>query len=179
MPLSASADDFRTRNRVEEIKKQLLEALASRTAGLDHAWLRTLYTNYTQRFLADNENITRTAAIMIPASLAAFAILPYVRDVPELLTLAFASSALIVLWLFIAENHRAFQNKAYAWIIAIQEILGLAGIPDAKLADNRLTRLLTRKRGVQYAWWTVTVAVILGWVAMVIIRIYSGPPGLS
>jgi len=174
MPLNASADNVR--NRVEEIKKQLLEALAT---GMDHEWLRTLHTNYTQRFLADNANITRTGAIMIPASLAAFAVLPYVEKVSDLLALAFASSALIALWLVIAENHRAFQNKAYAWIIAIQEILGLAGIPDAKLADNRLNRLLTRKRGVQIAWWTVALIVILSWVVIVFIRTLSGPPGSS
>jgi hypothetical protein len=129
-------------------------------------WLRTLYERYTDRFIHDNNRIWTTGSIMIPISLAAFGALPMIAcpKLIHLVILGLASVTLIVSWLVIAENHRAFQEKSMAWIAAIERAIGIEDIAPPKLQGNRLNRLLTFSGAVQKMRWTLTLAIVVGWI---------------
>ena len=158
--------EFRT--AVEKLKVEIRDHMVSKLGrkNLDKdQWLRTLYDSYNKRFLSDNNRIWTTGSIMIPLSLAGFAALPTLQCPPfiSLLSLALASTAVIVSWLLIAENHAAFQEKSLAWIIAIEETVGLKNTGGAKITSNLINRIFTFKAGVQFARWGITAGVIAGW----------------
>lgn len=128
-------------------------------------WLRTLYVVYAERMRADNERIWGTGSIFIPLAVAGFAAFVGIAK-PQLWhvgVLGFASTALAVSWLFIAENHRAFQQNSEAWLVAIHELLGIPyGGP--KAVGNRLNRILTRRHAIQGMRWVLVCAIALGWI---------------
>ena len=63
MAIFGNQDEFR--KTVDDIKREINNEFKSRNNDLESdAWLRTLYENYTKRFLSDNERIWTTASIM-------------------------------------------------------------------------------------------------------------------
>lgn len=140
---------------------------ASARSGLQNdEWLRTLYQAYTERFLSDNGRIWTTGSIMISLSLGAFALLPTIGSPRPIhfIVLGLVSSAILASWLVIAENHRAFQAKSLAWIVAIEQSLGLQDTGPAKIAGAQITQILSSRGAVQLSRWVLTVSVALGWV---------------
>lgn len=107
------------REEVDRLKKEAINPGIEkiRAEGENpHDWLKTLYKSFSDRMLSDNERIWRTGAILLPLSLSTFAAVVSIKDLHtwHIVVLGFTSSALIWSWLFIAENHRAFQQKSEA-----------------------------------------------------------------
>lgn len=161
--------DSMVRDLRATMQQSLIDSPAFENLQAD-GWLRTLYESYTQRFLSDSSRIWITGLIMIPLSLAAFAALPTIEKPTfiHLLVLAIASVAVMVSWLVIAENHRAFQEKSRAWIVAIEETLGLEETGGSKIRANLLNRMLTFAAAVQIMRWVLTFSVIIGWILVLV-----------
>lgn len=133
-------------------------------------WLRTIYQVRAERFLADNKTIWTTGGIMVPVALAAFVVPIYanVTSVPILLVLAVASLALTFMWIWIAENHRAFQNASMDAMDAIeQDVVGYrAGRKRSDLP--RALRWLGGEQAGRWALWVLLALQTLGWIVMII-----------
>ena len=156
--------DFR--GVVDHIRDQLKTYLENNPNG--EGWIKALHETYTQRFLSDNNRIWMTGGIMIPVSLAGFAI-PVQSGSLSLLPLAvlgFASVGIMLSWLIIAENHRAFQNKSLAWVVAIEESLGLTDPFGAKIIDDSLFSGFVGNGAVRLMRWFLLIGVILGWLSV-------------
>lgn len=138
-----------------------------------NSWLQILYENYSRRFLSDNDRIWGTGSILIPLSLAGFAAVVGLEDLgwPHVAILMFASTTVMLIWLVIAENHRAFQQKSQAWLVAIERTIKLEGVGAPEVKGNVLNRLLTGKGAVQKMRWYLFFAVILGWIAVLILTL--------
>ena len=159
------------REEVERLKK---DTLASALAGLQaqgkdpNDWLKTLYNAFGNRMLSDNERIWRTGAILVPLSLSAFAAL--VATTPlrpwKVAVLGAASSVLLWFWLVIAENHRAFQQKSEAWLLAIQEAVGFERAGGPKIEGNALNRFLIFPAAIQAMRWVLAVGVTVAWIVL-------------
>jgi hypothetical protein len=159
------------REEIERLKKGCIgPAVAKLQAeGKDpNDWLKTLYTAFLNRMLSDNERIWRTGAILVPLSLSAFAALAAMRDFAswKVLVLGSASSALLWCWLIIAENHRAFQQKSEAWLVAIQETVGFERAGGPKVQGNALNRVLIFSGAVQWMRWGLAVGVTAAWLVL-------------
>ncbi|MDX1700213.1 MAG: hypothetical protein R3250_06310 [Melioribacteraceae bacterium] len=114
---------------VKEIKVELQKFMENFEGDEDNLdeWLRTLYDSFLNRMLSDNERIWKTGVLFIPLSLSAFGALIAIDNIIwwKVAVLGFASSTIIRVWNIIAENHRTFQQNSEAWLIAIQETIGL------------------------------------------------------
>jgi hypothetical protein len=75
--------------------------------------------------------------------------------------LAAGSCDLLGLWLVIAENHRSFQQKSEAWMVAILELIGIEKVGADKIRGNTLNRMLTFKGAVQRTRWVLALLVAL------------------
>jgi hypothetical protein len=161
------------RATVDELKATLGSVVDEREKnGRDSdEWLRTLYSTYAERMRSDNERIWGTGSILLPLAAAGFAAFVAI-DKPQLwhaIVLGIASSALAWCWLFIAENHRSFQQKSEAWLVAIQEVLGLIDKRGPKVPGNWLNRLLTFKGAVQWMRWVLVGVITVGWFVLAIL----------
>jgi hypothetical protein len=138
-----------------------------------NTWLQVLYQNYANRFLSDNGRIWSTGSILIPLSLAGFAAVIGLDDPhwSHVVVLMFASIALMFIWLVIAENHRAFQQKSKAWLTAIERTIKIEGVGDLKVKGNFWNQLLTGKCAVQNMRWYLFLAVVIGWIGVLILTL--------
>lgn len=138
-----------------------------------NAWLQTLYQSYGKRFLSDNNRIWSTGSIFIPLSLAGFAAVVSLKHPhwPQIAILMFVSIMLMFTWIVIAENHRAFQQKSEAWLVAIERAMKLKAERQLKVKGNFLNNLLTGKGAIQKMRWLLLLAVILGWTCILILTI--------
>jgi len=156
------------RQEVDRIKSAIAGCLeeSRRGDGNTQDWLMTLYKSRADRMLSDNERIWRTGSLFVPLSLSAFAALISIKHPKSLqvLILGLASFALIWCWMFIAENHRAFQQKSEAWLVAIEETIGLKNTGSDKVKGNLLNRALTRGGAVQRTRWVLAIAITAMWV---------------
>ena len=160
---------------VENLVKSLVEmSKTQKKTGYDtDKWLETLYNHYSERFNEDNNKIWTTASIFIPTSLAGFVAYTTIENpsILQIFVLMTGSLALLTIWLFIAENHRAFQDKSLAWIVAIERVIGVRDTPNSKITISRLTKFLTRSFGVQKAYAFLILAVLIVWVTILISKI--------
>lgn len=156
---------------IEEMSKQIeneLKGKITTTRGTrDDVWLRFLYDNYHKRFLSDNERIWDNGKLMIPFSLAAFGIYANIACPSwlQLTVLGIASSALSIIWLINAENHRAFQNKSIAWVMAIERLISL-DIRVVKISDDKLNKILSSRAAVRRSIRWFSFGVPLVWVLL-------------
>ncbi len=169
---AAKPDPFRT--EVDRLKAELNKLTRARASEGDNPgeWLRALYTAYAERMRSDNERIWSTGAIFVPLALSAFAALLAV-ETPALwktTVLAGGSCALLVLWLFIAEDHRSFQQQSEAWMVAILEVAGLEKVGGEKLKGNALNRALTCKGAIQKTRWFLVGAVLVAWIVVFVLQ---------
>lgn len=164
MAIFGNKNEFRA--NVDEIKKAINREFKSKKGLESDEWLRTLYNNYTERFLSDNERIWTTASIMIPLAFAVFVVLPQIQKPTnwQILILAIASISIITSWLFIAENHRAFQEKNRAWIVAIEETIGITNTGPTKIPVNLFSRLVTFRGAIHLMRWGIVAIIIISWV---------------
>jgi hypothetical protein len=127
-------------------------------------WLRTLYEVNSAKFISNNGTIWSTGALMIPVSFAAFA-LPIQAKITSgwaMMLLAFASTWILLTWIVIAENYRAFQNKSVAIMTAIEAHVGLDfGSP--KLNDLKHLRWVAGRGAIRKMRWILLFLLILGW----------------
>ena len=149
---------------VEGLESQLQKALEGRSDKEE--WLRSFYQLYTQRFLSDNNHIWTTGAIMIPASLAGFAVVAGANNITigPIVVLGIASTLLMFSWVVIGENHRAFQNKSLAWIKAIEKVVGINDTFCPKILDEGSVGFVVKSGMVQEMRWGLLLLVFLGWV---------------
>ena len=143
-----SKSDRELINKQARVLQEELRNMAPNNDPQKDEWLRKLYECYKDRFLSDNDRIWKTGSIMIPLSFAPLAILPSIES-PETVhyvILGIASFLIYAIWLIIADNHRAFQNKSMAWIIAIEQSVNLVNTGEAKLGKSRFTEVITVKR---------------------------------
>lgn len=131
----------------------------------EQEWLQKLFESYTKRFTEDNSRIWTTGSILVPISLAGFAAYAQIdRPLPiHIWTLASASSAIMIAWLFIAENHRAFQQKSLAWITAIQKYLGIEDTIGPYIKGNLFNRIFTFSGAIQTMRYVLAFGVLTGW----------------
>jgi hypothetical protein len=152
----------------KQIEAELRTNITTATGVRDDEWLRFLYDNYHKRFLSDNERIWDNGKLMIPFSLAAFGI--YANIVYpswiQLIVLGVASSALSIIWLINAENHRAFQNKSIAWVMAIERLIGLDKIRVVKISDDELNKKLSGQAVVRRSIRWLSFGVPLVWMLL-------------
>jgi len=161
----AQEDEFR--KAVDRIKTALVAMVERMTDDKTdpNEWLRTLYTAYAGRMLSDNQRIWGTGSIFLPLSITGFAAFIAI-DRPQLrhtVVLGLASSSLAWCWLFIAENHRSFQQKSEAWLVAIQETVGIQGVGGPKVRGNPLNRALTFRAAIQWMRWILVIMVTGSW----------------
>jgi hypothetical protein len=158
-----------------------------RNSGLSDAefngWLLRLHEHYTDRMLADNSRIWQISAVFVPVALAAFAPLVAIKGLvhwSHVLVLGMPSTALLWLWLVIAENHRAFQQKSESWLFAIEEARGFFSrhAPN-KYPKRPYEKLVTFPRAVQKARWLLVIGVTLFWLALWVFAAAGKLPGLS
>jgi hypothetical protein len=79
-------------------------------------------------------------------------------------------------WVVIAENHRAFQDKSRAWLIAIEQVIGLDGPEDPKIPAPGLAGLVTGKGAVQRVRWQLLGFVAVAWVAVGVLQATGNLP---
>lgn len=132
--------------------------------------LEALLKHYTDRMLSDNERIWRTGTLFAPISLAAFAALTAVKclQVWHVLVLGLPSIGLMFAWIVIAENHRAFQQKSEAWIVAIMQVMGLDGPRQVKVEAGGREARVTKKGAIQNMRWYLLYGVTLAWALLLI-----------
>ncbi len=129
------------------------------------AWL-LLYKAHVDRMLSDNERIWRTGAIFVPLSFAGFGAFAAHPTVASAAIIGGASSALMLIWNVIAENHRSFQQTHEVWIRAIEDTIGIPPGPEKKKAEGRLPRLVTKGRAIQRMRWWLFYGVTFAWLAL-------------
>jgi hypothetical protein len=159
------------REEVDRLRKQAIDPAVTKMRDRQedpNDWLKILYKAFSDRMLSDNERIWRTGAILVPLSLSAFAALVSLKELQpwQVLVLGSASSALLWCWLIIAENHRAFQQKSEAWLVAIQETIGIEKSGGAKVKGNMPNRFLTFRAAVQWMRWVLAVGVTGAWIVL-------------
>lgn len=131
------------------------------------AWLRTIYEGRSQRFLQDNQTVWRTGAIMVPVSFGAL-IVPFEHPIissVEFFALAVASILVLFFWIWIVENHRAFQDKSMATMIAIERAILKYRDPEGPKVNSlprRLRWMVGRQAGVG-SYWILFSALSLLW----------------
>jgi hypothetical protein len=132
-------------------------------------WLEVLHRHYGDRMLADNERIWRTGALAIPLSLAAFAAVPSIHCLApwHVIALSVPSVTLMLVWLAISENHRAFQTHSQIWLVAIERAMGLRAPVATKVASDGPESRLVRRGSVQRLRWTLVCMVVALWVAII------------
>ena len=143
---------------VDTIKKALSESTLRKNDSTYNEWLQALYSNYTTRFISDNNRIWVTGSIMIPLALSGFVLLPMVKK-PEiilLLPIALSSSIVLLAWNLIADKHRDFQDKSLAWLKAIEEVI-----------DIRVQKPFG-KVSVRAIRWILLLAVVIAWLIVLI-----------
>ncbi len=131
-------------------------------------WLRTLYATYAARMQSDTDRTWTIGLILIPVALAGFAAFVAI-DRPErwhAIVLGLASSAVAWCWVFMAENYRAFRQKSEAWVVAIEQALGVKDGLGPKLALGNLNQILTFKAAVQIMRWVLVGAITVGWIVL-------------
>lgn len=140
-----------------------------------NAWLLRLHEHFTERLLSDNSRIWQTGAIFVPIALAAFGALTTVKAPVawwQVLVLGIPSTSLTWLWLVIAENHRAFQQKSQAWLFAIEEARGFFARPAPdKYPSKGHDRRLSFPRGIQKARWWLAIGVGTSWALLLALSI--------
>jgi hypothetical protein len=128
--------------------------------------LALLYAQYVARFLSDNGRIWVTGSIMIPLGLSGFALISTIKDPTlwRLVPVAIVSTAIILIWNWIADHHRAFQDRSMAWIVAIEKVLiersGASYPVFVKIGAPLLSVRLVR--------WSLVAIVVLAWVVVLV-----------
>ena len=146
----------------DTLAAHITESLRGASASERTQILTTLYQQYAGRFASDNNRIWMTATTMVPLSLGAFGVLASVPkpSLSQVIALPILGWLLMTIWLVIAENHRAFQDRSMAWMQAIERAWGIT--PDG---TREKVGFLVRPgliRRMRFAlWWTVTAAAIL------------------
>jgi len=160
-----SEDEFR--KMVEAIKVALTNS-SLLGQQRDDKWLRTLYDSYTNRFIHDNTHIWMTGSIMIPLAVSAFALLPTIEkpSVPKILPVAIASSMVLLAWNLIADNQRGLLEKSFAWLRAIEELLGVDSPLEHKLKEGFLMRVVVRRRAVRTVRWALFFLIVIAWLVV-------------
>jgi len=140
--------------------------------------LEALLKHYTDRMLSDNERIWRTGALFVPISLAAFAAFAALKCPHwwHVLVLGLPSFGLMLAWIVIAENHRAFQQKSEAWIVAILQVLGLDGPRQVKVKAGGREARVTRKGAIQNMRWYLLYGVTGMW-TLIFLFVLLAPSG--
>lgn len=138
-------------------------------------WMLRLHEHFTDRMLADNSRIWQIGAIFVPVSLAAFAPLVAIKGAVQwwhVLVLGLPSTGLLWLWLVIAENHRAFQQKSESWLFAIEECRGFISRHSPNKYPRRgYERLVTFKRAVQLSRWWLVIGGTLLWLVLLVLAV--------
>lgn len=142
---------------MEELRQEWQKLPATERAGI----LKTMYETYANQFLSDINRIWTTAASFIPLSLGAFAVLISI-DHPsfsQILLLSLTGWLLISVWLVIAENHRAFQEKSHRWMREIERIWGFEEVLQPKRVGWLTARGMVRR--MRFALWAIIVGAVL------------------
>lgn len=156
----------------EELVRDLQKQLTACRAGgqSQEPWLHIVYQHYAERFQKDNEKIWTIGAIFIPLSLAGLTVLKDVSFAQTVL-LAVGSTMLMQFWVWIAENHRGFQNKSQAIVQAIEQNFGLkfSEVEGKKIQEKLDSHDSVRGFSVQASRWRMLSAVRAVWLGAVLL----------
>jgi hypothetical protein len=138
-----------------------VQNLTSQNLGI----VQALYLRYFERFTNDNNRIWSTGNIFIPLSLAG---LTSLKDATTMFTLVLAigSITLMWFWLLIAENHRAFQNRAQTTMEGIEAYLGFYMDVPPKLAAHKILKIKLQGKSIftaQNIRWQMFFSVFCIW----------------
>ena len=153
---------------IKELASKIQVEIKKNRNKIDEDWLRLLYSEYSNRFQLDNGRIWDTGKILIPFSLIGLGVLTKITDPCSTIkfALALASIAVIVCWLISAENHRAFQNKSIAWLMAIENEVGINFDIPAKLPDDDINKFLCKKGAVKWSIRVLVGLIVLSWLVI-------------
>lgn len=128
--------------------------------------LSLLYSQYVARFLSDNSRIWVTGSIMIPFGLSGFALVAAMKDATfwRLLPIAVVSTAIILIWNWIADHHRAFQERSMAWIVAIERLL----IERSGGAYPSFIKIGSPPLSIRAFRWLLVLIVVLAWMIILV-----------
>lgn len=154
------------RAHVDWLKEQIGDAIRDHRLAKEDLW--QIYSVRAQTFLSDNNRIWTMAGFILPV---AFGLVSLVQSgdfgIGQKVLAGASSTALLVLWNLFSDHHRAFQQKADAWMRAIEEIHGIgdpgppkAGLP-RPLSGGRL-------RIQNIRWYSVLVLIALWVVALIV-----------
>jgi len=137
---------------VQEVEKELLEALKDSLKNLDNDTLKFLYDKYLQRFIHDNSQIWKNLSFMIFFNLVSIlgVYFGYIQSSSNIFFVKIAIGIFSILvgivWLINAEVHRSFQNRHVLYLKAIEEVLvdKKLEIPH-KIYDDKINELLSGK----------------------------------
>lgn len=152
--------------RVDVIEQEARK-LCNGLPDLNKEQLIGLHQSYAMRFVADNGNIWMTGSIFVPVAYAGPAVYYSLQDrtVNALLAVMCVSVGLIVAWFFVAEGHRAFQNKSQGVMWGIEMKLGVrVGRPKVREQDpwsdvGSLPRIAAVRRGIMLFLVVIWIAI--------------------
>jgi hypothetical protein len=140
------------------------DEVAKLDPNVDRDILKMLYEGRLQQFIADNNRIWTTGALLVPLALAAFFALASI-DHPQLehfIVLGAASSLLGFFWLSIAEGHRGFQDLSHAWMTAIEARFGVRrNAPKGTLIERQRRE---RRVRIQIVRYFIVAAIPILWI---------------
>lgn len=159
------------RSKAAEVAR---EVVARELGSLTVETLWRLHSSYVQRYLADNERIWSTASLLVPLALAAFPLLVTLDEPSWRQSVVFgaASISVMYLWLAIANAHKAYQNRSYHVIRAIESLL----IGGAKETTIRTALNIASPDPIvtaSGARWGLMIGTVGGW-AVLTILLYRG-----
>jgi hypothetical protein len=162
------AQTVATKEHVDWIKRQLQSAIASGELTKEDTW--QIYSARVQMYTSDNNRIWLMGSFILPVAFSIVALVVSQQGLKliQYIIVGVASTTLILVWNLFAEHHRAFQQKAEAWINAIQEVHGIGDPGSSKAGLSR--GLACKNLRVQNIRWYLVVLTTLFWVAAAITR---------
>ena len=164
-------------DHIIQVKSALQKMLEQRQkqSMVSDDWLIALFEHYSSQMRADNERIWTTGSLFLPLSFAPFVVFAGIAA-PKLwhvLICGSPSIALIYAWMVIADNHRAFQQKSEAWLIAIQQVQELDPPRFVKLPIKGWERFFTGPGEVQKMRYRIFVFTMVAWFILFLAVVYE------
>ncbi|HEY60500.1 MAG TPA: hypothetical protein G4N92_07455 [Anaerolineae bacterium] len=156
---------------IKRLEKEIRRVFEKMDESNFNAWLRCIYEQKYKMLSEDTNRIWMIGRIFLPLSLSLFASLFLLDEITLEVIIVFCliSTFLIYFWFVISENLRAFQNKAWSWIIAIEKHVGIKDPGESKVYDNDVNKFFTSKNRIQTIRRLLVWGVIIGW--LIIIRL--------
>lgn len=171
----------------EELKKNVpdwirpnLEGQSDTRAQAGDQWFQTLYKEYTGRIVAYDEIIWKVTAVMVPLSLAPYAILANLGCFDEwrrVLLLAIGSIASMSLWFIVVFKYLRGQQDWLHRLWAIEKLLELHCFARPKGKGVEQARWYQKRHIIKKTFRVLWRVNLLVWLVLLLMSIPSRPRG--